>query len=94
MNGVYESAVLEALKCHSNLNEIVLCTDNDECGIKAAKRLRAHSQTVPELKAAARKLFAIADCTLRLETEETLVREVEQKKTSEVTPSDEPKFIC
>lgn len=40
MNGVYESAVLEALKCHLNLNEIVLCTDNDVGGIDAAERLR------------------------------------------------------
>ncbi len=40
MNGVYESAVLEALKCHSNLKEIVLCTDNDVGGIDAAERLR------------------------------------------------------
>ena len=40
MNGVYENAVLEALKCHSNLNEVVLCTDNDVGGIDAADRLR------------------------------------------------------
>lgn len=40
MNGVYENAVLEALKCHSNLNEVVLCTDNDVGGIDAAERLR------------------------------------------------------
>ena len=40
MNGVYESAVLEALKCHFNLNEIVLCTDNDIGGMDAAERLR------------------------------------------------------
>ncbi len=39
MNGVYESAVLTALKNHSNLNEILLCTDNDEGGIDAAERL-------------------------------------------------------
>ena len=40
MNGVYENAVLEALKFHSNLNEVVLCTDNDVGGIDAADRLR------------------------------------------------------
>jgi len=39
MNGVYESAVLTALKNYSNLNEILLCTDNDEGGIDAADRL-------------------------------------------------------
>ena len=40
MNGVYENAVLTALKSHSNLSEIVLCVDNDEGGIEAADRLR------------------------------------------------------
>ena len=40
MNGVYESAVLEALKRHSNLDKVVLCTDNDVGGIDAAERLR------------------------------------------------------
>ena len=40
MNGVYENAVLEALKCHLNLDEVVLCTDNDVGGIDAAERLR------------------------------------------------------
>jgi len=39
MNGVYENAVLTALKNHSNLNEIVLCVDNDEGGIEAVDRL-------------------------------------------------------
>lgn len=39
MNGVYENAVLTSLKTHSNLNEIVLCTDNDEGGIDAVQRL-------------------------------------------------------
>ena len=39
MNGVYENAVLTALKSHCNLSEIVLCTDNDEGGIDAADRL-------------------------------------------------------
>ena len=40
MNGVYENAVLTALKNHSNLNEIILCVDNDEGGIEAVDRLR------------------------------------------------------
>ncbi len=39
MNGVYENAVLTALKSHSSLDEIVLCTDNDEGGIDAFDRL-------------------------------------------------------
>ena len=40
MNGVYENAVLTALKGHLNLSEIVICTDNDVGGIDAADRLR------------------------------------------------------
>ena len=40
MNGVYENAVLTALKNHSNINEIVLCVDNDEGGIEAVDRLK------------------------------------------------------
>lgn len=40
MNGVYENAVLTALKNHSNLSEVVLCVDNDEGGIEAVDRLR------------------------------------------------------
>ena len=39
-NGVYERAVLQALETHPNLQEIVLCTDNDEGGIDAAFRFR------------------------------------------------------
>ncbi len=39
MNGVYESAVTTALEEHSNLNKIIICTDNDEGGIDAADRL-------------------------------------------------------
>ena len=40
MNGVYENAVLTALKGHKNLSEIVICTDNDIGGIDAADRLK------------------------------------------------------
>ena len=40
MNGVYENAVLTALKKHSNLSEVILCVDNDEGGIEAVDRLR------------------------------------------------------
>ena len=39
MNGVYESAVLKALESHSGLQNVYLCTDNDEGGIEAAERL-------------------------------------------------------
>ena len=40
MNGVYESAVLKALESRPNLQNIYLCTDNDEGGIEAVERLR------------------------------------------------------
>ena len=40
MNGMYENAVLTALKNHSNLSEVILCVDNDEGGIEAVDRLR------------------------------------------------------
>lgn len=39
MNGVYESAVLKALELHDNIEQIVICTDNDEGGIDAYDRL-------------------------------------------------------
>ncbi len=39
MNGVYENAVLHALKKHDNIEHIVLCTDNDEGGIDGAERI-------------------------------------------------------
>lgn len=54
------------------------------------ERLRGSSQTADELKITARKLFDIADCALRLTTEETLVQRAEQKETPEEVPSDEP----
>lgn len=40
MNGVYENAVLAALKNNSNLSEVILCVDNDEGGIEAVDRLK------------------------------------------------------
>lgn len=55
-------------------------------------QLRKPSQTVEELKITARKLYDIADCALRLSTEEMLVQRAEQKETSEETPSDEPRM--
>ena len=40
MNGVYESAVLQALESHPDLQSIYICTDCDTGGIDAADRLR------------------------------------------------------
>ena len=54
------------------------------------EQLRKPSQTAAELKITARKLYDIADCALRLSTEETLVQRAEQKETSEEEP--EPEF--
>ena len=56
------------------------------------EQLRKPSQTAAELKITARKLYDIADCALRLSTEETLIQRAEQKETSEEIPSDEAQF--
>lgn len=56
------------------------------------EQLRKPSQTAAELKITARKLYNIADCALRLSTEETLAQHAEQTETSEEVPSDEPQF--
>ena len=56
------------------------------------EQLRKPSQTAAELKITARKLYDIADCALRLSTEETLVQCAEQTETSEESPSDEAQF--
>ena len=53
------------------------------------EQLRKPSQTAAELKITARKLYDIADCALRLSTEETLVQRAEQTEVSEEVPSDE-----
>ena len=56
------------------------------------EQLRKPSQTAAELKITARKFYDIADHTLRLATEETLVQRAEQKETSEEVPSGEPRM--
>jgi len=53
------------------------------------EQLRKPAQTAAELKITARKLYDIADCALRLATEETLTQRAEQKETPEEEPSDE-----
>ncbi|MBQ4466228.1 MAG: DUF3991 and TOPRIM domain-containing protein [Oscillospiraceae bacterium] len=40
LNGVYEHPLLHALEVHPNLQEIILCTDNDAGGIDGADRIR------------------------------------------------------
>lgn len=54
------------------------------------EQLRKPSKTAAELKITARKLYDIADHALRLATEETLAQRVEQRETSEESPSNEP----
>ncbi|MCM1062352.1 MAG: toprim domain-containing protein [Eubacterium sp.] len=52
-------------------------------------RLKSYSQTTAELKITARKLYDIADCALRLKTEESLTQHIAQKETSEESLSYE-----
>ena len=40
INGVYEHPLMQALKSHESLRQIVLCTDNDEGGRDGTERLR------------------------------------------------------
>lgn len=56
------------------------------------EQLRKPSQTISELKISTRKLYDIADCALKLATEETLTQKAEQKETSEEVPADNPKY--
>lgn len=78
-------------KCYLDKGGISVKSDKLRSAVNAGvERLRGSSQTADELKITARKLFDIADCALRLTTEETLVQRAEQKETPEEVPSDEP----
>ena len=74
MNGVYENAVLTALKNHSNLREIVLCVDNDEGGIEAVDRLRdiLHENGYPNVKRLAPEFKDWNECLKSLKGVEPL----------------------
>lgn len=77
-------------KCYLDKGSVLVKSDKLRMAVKAGiERLKLHSQTVSELKVTARKLYDIADCALRLDTEETLVQRAEQKETLEESPSDE-----
>ncbi|MBD5116648.1 MAG: DUF3991 domain-containing protein [Ruminococcaceae bacterium] len=77
-------------KCYLDKGGVSVKSDKLRTAVKAGlERLKLHSQTVSELKVTARKLYDIADCALRLDTEETLVHRAEQKETPEESPSDE-----
>lgn len=77
-------------KCYLDKGGISVKSDKLRSAVNAGvERLHSFSQTADELKITARKLFDIADCALRLTTEETLVQRAEQKETPEEVPSDE-----
>ncbi|MDE7399724.1 MAG: toprim domain-containing protein [Oscillospiraceae bacterium] len=56
------------------------------------EQFRKPSQPAAELKITARKLYEIANCALKLATEETLVQRAKQTETSEEIPTDETQF--
>ena len=71
-------------KCYRDKGGISVKSDKLRSAVNAGvERLRSFSQTADELKLTARKLFDIADCALRLTTEETLVQRAEQKESPE-----------
>lgn len=71
-------------KCYLDKGGISVKSDKLRSAVNAgAERLRSFSQTADELKITARKLFDIADCALRLTTEEMLVQRAEQKESPE-----------
>ena len=77
-------------KCYLDKGGVPSKSDKLRTAVKTGmERLRLHSQTVSELKITARKLYDIADCALRLDTEEILTQRAEQKETPEESPSDE-----
>ena len=78
-------------KCYLDKGGVPSKSDKLRTAVKTGlEQLRLHSQTVSELKITARKLYDIADCALRLDTEEILTQRAEQKETPEESPSDEP----
>lgn len=71
-------------KCYLDKGGISVKSDKLRSAVNAgAERLRGSSQTTDELKITARKLFDIADCALKLTTEEILVQRAEQKEKIE-----------
>ncbi len=57
------------------------------------KQLRAYSQTASELKLTAKELYEIADCALRLSTEEELVHSQKQRESHEEILIEKPQSI-
>lgn len=71
-------------KCYLDKGGISVKSDKLRSAVNAgAERLRGLSQTTDEVKITVRKLFDIADCALRLTTEEMLVQRAEQKEKIE-----------
>ena len=80
-------------KCYQDKGSISVKLGKLQTAVTSGlEQLRKPSQTVEELKITARKLYDIADHSLRLATEETLVQRVEQKETFEEIPTDEAQF--
>ena len=71
-------------KCYLDKGGISVKTDRLRNAVNAGvERLRGFSQTADELKVTAQKMYEIADCALRLTTEEMLVQRAEQKESPE-----------
>ena len=81
-------------KCYLDKGKVPVKLGKLQNAMKAGlEQLRKISQTAAELKITARKLYDIADCALRLATEETLVQLAEQKESSDESPSDKPQLF-
>ena len=88
-----KNRLMNDYKCYQDKGTAATKLGKLQSAISAGlEQLRKPSQTAAELKITARKLYDIADCALKLSTEETLVQRAEQKETSEEDPSDEPQF--
>ena len=71
-------------KCYLDKGGISVKSDKLRSAVNAGvERLHSFSQTADELKITARKLLDIADCALKLTTEEMLVQRAEQKESPE-----------
>lgn len=86
-----KNRLVNEYKCYLDKGGISVKCDKLRSAVNAGvERLRCISQTADELKLTARKLFDIADCALKLTTEEMLVQRAEQKESPEEEPSDKP----
>ena len=81
-------------KCYLDKGSVSVKTDKLRSAVGTGlEQLRSYSQTSSELKVTARKLYDIADHSLRLATEESLAQNTEQEETSEEVLSDEQQTL-